>query len=144
VETSEKEWIEGRFRWLSDEFGTHRPKAAPVILPTPKFFPDPCHGTPEDVPPLFGRVCGYLGLDQTRFELRIYTEEEERPLLPGEHRMVHGTAGLYQSAERPIVWVNTSQLADPPALVATLIHEACHELLLGAAEARRARPRTRH
>lgn len=131
VEPPDKQWIDVRFRWLSDEFGPHRPKAAPVILPTPEFFPDPCHGSPEDVPPLFGRVCGYLGLDPTRFELRIYSEEE-RPLFPGERRTVHGTAGLYQCAERPVVWVNTSQLADPPALVATLIHEACHDLLLGA------------
>ena len=130
VETSEKEWIDNRFRWLFDEFGTHRPKAALVILPTPEFFPDPCHGTPENIPPLFGRVCGYLGLDAARFELRIYTKNE-RPFLPGEHGLVHGTTGLYQCGERPVVWVNMSQLADPPALVATLIHEACHDLLLG-------------
>jgi hypothetical protein len=131
VETSQKEWIDYRFSWLADEFGVHRPKTAPVILPTPEFFPDPCGGTAEDVPPLFGRVCTYLGLEPTEFRLRIYTEEE-RPLFPGESRMVHGTAGLYQRAKRPIVSVNASQLADLPALVATLIHESCHDLLLGA------------
>jgi hypothetical protein len=139
VATPEKEWIDNRFRWLSDEFETHRSKAALVILPTPEFFPDPCHGAPEDIPPLFGRVCGYLGLDAARFELRIYTENE-RPFLPGEHGLVHGTTGLYQCGERPIVWVNMSQLADPPALVATLIHEACHDLLIGAGRLRHDEP----
>ena len=131
VEEAERQWVDARFRWLSDQFGKERPKTAPVILPTPEFFPDPCHGTPEDVPLLFGRVCGYLGLDPARFDLRLYAEKE-RLSLPGERRMVHGTAGLYQGGERPTIWVEVSRLADPPALIATLIHEACHELLLGA------------
>jgi hypothetical protein len=63
VGRDEAAWVEGRFSWLAGRIGAGRPKNAPVILPTPEFFPDPYHGHPEDVPPLFGRVCGYLGLD---------------------------------------------------------------------------------
>src|SRR4051812_38202798 len=78
-----KAWAEGRFAWLAGRFGAERPKAAPVVLPTPEFSPDPYHGRPEDVPPLFGRVCGYLGLDPARFELALYSEAD-RPRLVGE------------------------------------------------------------
>src|SRR5262249_21156466 len=132
----EKAWVEGRFSWLAGQFGADRPKDAPVVLPTPEFFPDPYDGRPEDVPPLFGRVCGHLGLDPARFELALYSEAD-RPLLVGEAgRPLGGTAGLYQGGERPVVWVESSRLADPPALVATLIHEACHDLLLGAGRLR--------
>jgi hypothetical protein len=60
VETSEKEWIDNRFRWLSDEFGTHRPKAALVILPTPDFFPDPCHEPDHEL--ATDLLTVYLGL----------------------------------------------------------------------------------
>lgn len=63
--------------------------------------------------------------------MRLYAEKD-RLSLPGVRQMVHGTVGLYQGGERPIIWVEASRLADPPALVATLSHEACHELLLGA------------
>jgi hypothetical protein len=82
--------------------------------------------------PLFGRVCGYLGLESARFELRLYSEADRPGLVDGSGRgYVQGTAGLYQGGERPVVWVEYSRLSDPPALVATLIHEACHDLLLG-------------
>ncbi len=132
VGPDERTWIEGRFAWLSGQFGPGIPKDARVVLPTPEFFPDPYHNRPEDIPPLFERVCGYLGLDPARFELALYSEAD-RPRLVGEDgRSIGGTAGLYQGGERPVVWVEYSQLADPPALVATLIHEACHDLLHGA------------
>jgi hypothetical protein len=136
VAAEEQAWIEGRFDWLTHQFGVERMCAAPVVLPSPRFFPDPYHGRPDDLPPLFGRVCGYLGLDPSRFDLALYSEAD-RPRLEDEAgRPVGGTAGLYQGGERPVIWVEYSQLADPPALVATLVHEACHDLLLGSGRLR--------
>lgn len=136
VGPDERAWAEGRFAWLTGQFGAQAPKDAPVILPTPEFFPDPCHGKPEDIPPLFGRVCGYLGLDPNRFELALYSEARRPSLVDEDGRPLGGTVGLYEGGDRPIVWVEYSQLADPPALVATLIHEACHDLLLGTGRLR--------
>jgi hypothetical protein len=136
VAPDERAWIEGRFSWLSGQFGLGVPRDAIVVLPTPKFFPDPYHGRPEDVPPLFGRVCGYLGLDPARFELALYSEADRPRLVDEDGRPIGGTAGLYQGGERPVIWVEYSRLADPPALVATLIHEACHDLLLATGRLR--------
>jgi hypothetical protein len=136
VGPNERAWIEGRFAWLSGQFGSARPRNAPVILPTPEFFPDPCHGLPTDLPPLFERVCGYLGLDSARFDLAVYSEANRPGLVDGAGRPPGGTAGLYEGGERPVVWIEESGLADPAALVATLIHEACHDLLLGAGRLR--------
>ena len=136
VGPDESAWVEGRFSWLSEQFGAEPPKNAPVVLPTPEFFPDPYDGNPEGVPALFGRVCDYLGLDPARFELALYSEADRPGLVDGGGKPLGGTAGLYQGGERPVVWVEHSRLSDPPALVATLIHEACHDLLLGAGRLR--------
>src|SRR5262249_38442174 len=121
VGPEERAWIEGRFSWLASQFGPEGLKDAIVVLPTPKFFPDPYHGRPADVPPRFGRVCGYLGLAPARFELALYSEAERPRLVDEDGKPIGGTAGLYQGGERPVVWVESSILADPPALVATLI-----------------------
>ena len=116
VSPEEKAWTERRFAWLAEEFGLDRLREAPVILPSPRHFPDPYDGRPEDLPPLFGRVCGYLGLDPDRFDLALYSEADRPQLVDMDGRRFGGTAGLYQPGERPTIWVEVSLLADPPAL----------------------------
>jgi hypothetical protein len=46
-----QEWIDRRWQWLTEEFGSERLQSAPVILPTPEFFPDAYSGSEET----FGR-----------------------------------------------------------------------------------------
>lgn len=136
VAPEDKAWIEARFAWLAGQFGLDRLRQAPVVLPSPHFFPDRFEGRPEELPALFGRVCGHLGLDPARFDLALYSEADRARLVDGNGRSLAGTAGLYERGGRPTVWVELSQLDDPPALVATLIHEACHDHLLGAGRMR--------
>src|SRR5262245_28381795 len=63
VGPKDKAWIENRMRWLAREFGLERLREAPVMLPTPEFFPDPYSGTKKAVRPIFERVCGCMKID---------------------------------------------------------------------------------
>ena len=131
VSAEEKDWIERRMGWLCEQFGRDRMRQSPVILPTVEFFPDPYHSTEADARLLMERVCGYMGIDPGRVSLGFYSEEE--PDLGEGFRMEghrEGTAGLHRGGERPEIWIESSRLDDPVALVATLAHELGHVHLL--------------
>jgi hypothetical protein len=131
VNAEEKAWIERRMVWLDEQFGRDRLLRFPVVLPTVEFFPDPYRGTEEDARAVHGRVCGYMGIDPGRVHLGFYSEKEP-DLGEGFRRegRRQGTAGLHRGGERPEIWIETSRLDDPAALVATLAHELGHVHLL--------------
>src|SRR5437763_1507252 len=90
VDAATKQWIDRRWTWLTQQFGREGLRKRPVILPHPKFFPDPYRGRPEDVEGLLWRVAEYMEIDQETIELKLY--EEARLHHTEEH---HGSAGLY-------------------------------------------------
>jgi HEAT repeat protein len=122
LDPPEKLWIEQRMSWLANTFGVRRLREATVVLPTPEFFPDPYRGADADVRALFGRVCGYMGIDPGRADLGFFEEEDQG---------IRNAAGVYVPGKKEQILVNRAQLADPMALVATLTHELSHLLLLG-------------
>lgn len=123
VDLQSKVWVEQRLSWLIQRFGKDRILKAPRVLPTREFFPDPYHGTQEDVAPLFERVCQYMGADSRRFILKLFTEDSQPNVL-----------GLYEQSDsgRPRVKLLKSLLPDQEAVISTLSHEVAHDLLLGA------------
>jgi hypothetical protein len=131
VAPEERLWVESRMRWLVAQFGAEQARSAPVVLPTPEFFPEPYEPTEEGGAMLFRRVCGYLRIDPAPIDLHFY--EERRMPLQGDGWQRHeGTAGLYQGASwGTLIQLEVSALQDPLALVATAAHELCHFLLLG-------------
>lgn len=118
--------------WLAEQFGLERMLQAPVVLPSEEHFPDPFDGTEHDAWVLMRRVCGYMGVDPGRVRLGFYSEQE--PDLGEQFRpegFSQGTAGLYQGGRSERLWIETSQLTDPIALVATFAHELGHVHLIG-------------
>src|SRR5262245_54824118 len=77
VDPPDKVWIELRMTWLAHVLGIERSRDAQVVLPTPEFFPDPYDGEEENVRPLLDRVCGYMGVDPSRFDLAFFDERPE-------------------------------------------------------------------
>jgi hypothetical protein len=71
LDTWEKTWAETRMRWLAQRLGIDRMLRADVILPTDDYFPDPYHGTAEDVRRLLDRLCVYLDIDPLKVELEV-------------------------------------------------------------------------
>src|ERR1700733_1085206 len=91
-----KSWVEGRLKWLSQQFGIHLLLERPIILPTSEFFPDPWDGTPKAVRAMFHRVCGYMGVDPSAVEMRLFTDTtsgaSSPSTRPGASRPVRGRA----------------------------------------------------
>jgi hypothetical protein len=131
VDDEIREWVESRWHWLGGAFGWDRLRKAEVILPTPQHFPDSYDPGEEDsIRKLFDRVCGYAGVNPTRFRLEFYSEEDAPPLEDARGRR-SGTAGLYEAGAAPTVWIEVSKLDDPVSVIGTMAHEVGHELLLG-------------
>jgi hypothetical protein len=120
LDTGEKMWTEFRMRWLAGKLGLDRLVSAEVILPEPRFFPDPYTGTPADARRIFNRVCGYMKLNSNRFELEVLPDDS-----------IRDTAGRYHAGQRPRIVLAHGQLSDPERLVATIAHELAHDILLG-------------
>ena len=128
IDTTCREWIDRRWKWLEDEFGLERLLSVPVVVPRPQYFPDRYCGTEEDAQRMLGRVCTYMGIDPATIELILY--EDNTPSYEGHWR--ESTAGLYQShGGRFRIWIEVSNLDDPLAMVATMSHELGHVHLLG-------------
>lgn len=127
VDAATRQWLDQRWAWLMKEFGRDCFRKRPLILPDPKFFPDPYTGTFEDVEALLFRVACYMEIDPGTIELKVY--QETRLLDYGKH---DGTAGLYHEENGKFqIWLETRKLDNPAALIATMAHELGHVHLLG-------------
>jgi hypothetical protein len=128
VDPAMREWIDRRWSWLEEQFGTERLRKGRVILPRSEFFPDPFCGTEDDARRMLDRVCGYMDLDPTSVDLSLYVDDQ--PAFEGQWRQ--GTAGLYQRERgRFRIGIEVGNLDDPLALVSTIAHELGHVHLLG-------------
>jgi hypothetical protein len=132
IRDEERTWIDESMAWFVGVFGSG-PLAAPVILPTAEFFPDPYSGSRDDVRRELNRVCGYMGVDPARVALELYAEYEEPPEeLPVVVVRQHGTAGQYEPAGgKSIVAIEAASARRPRSLIATIAHELGHVLLFG-------------
>lgn len=123
-----RQWIDGRWQWLEQQFGLPRLRSVAVVLPQPQFFPERYRGTEEDARKMLDRVCRYMEIDPDTVELAFY--EDNTPAYEGHWR--EGTAGLYQAGGGKFrIWIEVSNLDDPLAMVATMAHELGHVHLLG-------------
>jgi hypothetical protein len=125
IDAESREWIEGRWRWLTSTIGGEGTRD--VILPTPRFFPDPYAIDEESVRRLFDRVCGYIGVLPGSIELAIFTwdnpvHDDNGPL---------GSAPMHWTASgNCIARVPAKLLNDPLALIATFARHACRYRLM--------------
>jgi hypothetical protein len=107
---------------------------AVVMLPTPEHFPDRYDKSEEALAAIFRRVADRMEVDPGTIELMIFddTENTTRSLLPYASGESSGAGGLYahDGESRTVIAINSSQMDDPAALVATLAHELGHVILL--------------
>lgn len=126
---SDARWIEERWRWLEDTFGVVAVKAAMVILPDEKCFPDQYSADMPSAERMLDRIAGYMTLESKDVELLVFSDaaSKESPV-----RGASGAAGLYWSeGGKQKVAIAESNLENPLALAATLAHELGHVKLLG-------------
>src|SRR5688572_23150203 len=101
VDSTTREWIDRRWKWLSDEFGSDLMIESPTVLPTNEFFPDRYDERDDQtVRALFDRVCEYMHVPRELVDLEIFCDEG-RPETVNQHgHAMGGAAGLYQEGER--------------------------------------------
>ena len=132
VDPPARAWLDRRWAWLESQFGPESARRCDVVLPRPEFFPDPYHATEDDARGVFGRVCGFMGIDPRCVELSLFeggSPFASSPLFVGRWE---GAAGLYQrDGDLFRIWVESASLHEPVGMVATMAHELAHVHLLG-------------
>lgn len=134
VEEEDKLWIEESMQWLLEEFGRETFREVTVVLPTDEFFPDEYYGEEEDVEALVERVCGYMNVNRDRLELEFFEDQHgefQRSLCVVEGSSEGATGHYKKRRDRFVISLESSQLADPMSLIATVAHELGHVRLLG-------------
>jgi tetratricopeptide (TPR) repeat protein len=128
----QRRWIDDRFTWLRKEFGEERLRGV-VVTPTDEFFPDRYEPTAEGAATLLDRLCGYMDVDRTRIDLRLYANPSAdaaaaafNPGLPREFAL----GAFQEDDERIVIWLEQSRLTEPHSVVSTLAHELGHVHLL--------------
>ncbi len=136
VDDESREWIERKFAWMLQTFGSEIVYPRPVIEPTSRFFPNAYHGEWDDIEDLVSRVCEFMRVDPQRITLQTFANTDaairSQPFVQAGTLSEEGAAGLYfDDNGSPIIALEESQLADPLAVVATAAHELGHVRLLG-------------
>ncbi len=93
---------------------------SPIVIPHPRYLPDPWHGDLDSAQILLRRLMLYAGLDLAA-DLRVYDRSEAR-----YHH--EGTIAWFAGIEggRCRFGLEVSQLDDPQILIAALCHEIAH------------------
>src|SRR5947207_1575910 len=126
VDQVTRDWIDRRWKWLTDEFGGDFMIDAPTVLPTPEFFPDAYDGSEDAVRALVERVCEYMHVPPDLVDLEFYSEAN-RPEFVNENGLaIAGTAGLFEEGSRHIIHLERNQFHEPMVLVGTAAHELAH------------------
>ncbi len=129
----QRKWIDDRFDWLHNEFGTER-LTGTVITPSEEFFPEKYEGSADNAATLLDRVCRFMGVDRSRIDLQLYQSEvaDDFVAAAAANRLHQGYAlGVFeQNDSRITIWLEKTRLDEPMAVVGTLSHEVGHILLL--------------
>ncbi len=127
-----KAWVEERLQWLSEEFDDHAFNGRPLVLPTPKFFPDPYDGSKQSVRTLLDRVCEFMDVVPALVSLRFVSDAGKIWLVNESGQYLPHAAGTYEEGNRKfIIRIDKSGLGEPMGLVGTIAHELAHVRLLG-------------
>lgn len=116
----ERQWLGASLRELIDRAGWEQFLRAPILRPSPHYFPDRWNGTVADVHRLTQRLMHHAGLGQYSFSLSAFEEDQDA--------YDRGTAGWFYGIEdhRCFFGVNVRQLKDPEAAVGVMAHEVAH------------------
>ncbi len=124
-----------RRAWLLESLGELLRRAdgshfvcAPIVLPTPAFFPDRWTRSVAGVERLLRRLFAYADLDELTPTVQLYEGEPPEPRGSGELMHHEGAAGLFLGIEDELAYfgADASLLDDPGGITATLAHEVGH------------------
>jgi hypothetical protein len=134
IDPEQQEWADQSFRRLGRLLGARRLLDATVILPTPEHFPDPYDRSADPLRRMVDRIATVVKVDPSQIDVELFSSDHDlsSTLVPFFSGKSSGAAGLYfhEPDERQTIAINEAELKDPMALVAVIVHEICHILLL--------------
>jgi hypothetical protein len=137
ITPEDQEWTEGNLNWLLDEFKDPKVK---TITPSKEFFDYNFTGKQKDAEFILEIVKKQMDIQSVNFELEYFSEHNEKDYQEygisqseGLNDSYKSAAGTYQETEsgKTIISIETKQLNNPVALIATISHELAHHKLLG-------------
>lgn len=131
LDPTTRQWVDRRWRWLTDEFGSDQLLDSANVLPTPEFFPDEYDRSDDAVLTLGRRVCEYMRVPVDLVDFEFYTDPGQPLLVDEAGRPIGGVAGTFSDGSRLTIRIERGQFASPMELVGTLAHELSHARLLG-------------
>lgn len=125
----EKAWIEGRLLWFKEQFGSGPIRRTPLD-PTSDLLPKKWDGSYEAGEDLFRRLSEFMLVGSMRMQVAFYTRGQDSEYAGESHSS--GPAGLYHQPENDklVIALESSGLARPASLAATICHELGHVHLL--------------
>jgi hypothetical protein len=130
----EREWVLDSLRGLVEACGHQHVVSTPVVLPSPRCFPDSWSPDAGGVRRLALRIMRYAALDELDVVIQMFEGEEPQ----GEVLLGAGARGSSQAHEGAAAWfagivedtclfgANVSLLDDPGGVTAALAHETAH------------------
>jgi hypothetical protein len=109
--------------------GFERLVGHPVLLPQPKYFPDPWEEGPRGVVVLLRRLLHYAGLEDFRVHVTVYDNEEHAQYdTRGVGHGAPGAAAWFAGIDREVCrfGVERRELRHVDELIGTLGHEVAH------------------
>jgi hypothetical protein len=133
-----KAWIERCLAWLSEQFPSNVFTGRPLVLPTPKFFPETYEPSKQAAKELLRRVCHFMGVSEDHVILKFYHEPSKVWLVHDDGDWVPPATGTYErSGNKYVIRLDTNQIYQPDHVIATIAHELAHARLLGEGRQRR-------
>lgn len=132
ITPEDKQWIEKTLTWIDKNVVNLSNQ--PLILPNTDFFDREFTHTDQDAYYLLEKIGSYLHIDTSPISLFFYSEasQELAPGLITQTEEGKGTAGWYSQNEKGYsISIEIQQLQRTESLVATIVHELCHYVLLG-------------
>jgi hypothetical protein len=102
--------------------------AAPLVLPEPRFFPEPVSPRAEGVATLLRRLLAFAGLEPERIDLEIYPDRHDGMVMAGSDDAHTEAAAWFMDISQGVYrfGVRESELNDTEGLIGTLGHEVAH------------------
>ena len=136
VDPAAKAWIEDGLTWLSHEFDRTTFTRRAVLRPREDFFPDGLTGDADGAQTLLTQTAAYMDADAFGLRLHIIEEEPDVEVVDRVSRPVQldrpETDGWDPADDPDAILFTRPELADVPAVIATLARELAYRLLVEA------------
>jgi hypothetical protein len=123
----ERRWLVDELATLTAAVGWERLLGAPILEPTPQWFPDLWTPDAAGVRRLARRLLRYAGLE--RLGVRVTLFDADRDVTPGStSERHHGAAAWFAGIEDGVCLFGAErgQLDDPLGVTAAMAHEVAH------------------